>query len=352
MFLSSVKELTGVVRAPNGGAADAGGAATEQDPTTVPQTEPGTETVEEPEAEPEGEPEPEEASPQDELMRAMQAFGIPSDPQGFASHMRELHAARQQKQQLEQLYWQSVQQQRVPPQEPVKQEAPKLPWDIPQFDESLKQFLTTDEAGNIVAIPGADPTLPAQYRKYQQAREQALSRFLSNPHEALQPMLMPLIQQEAQRIVQSQMQQTYQQQAIGNLASQTTQYWEAHKEEFEDPITGQYTPMGVLFQNEFRAAHQSGHPNPLAVASNAVDAELLKFVLSERAKEPAPKPQNDRLAFLKARNGNGRGGSMKRPNGKRSPGQSDDLDQMWENLRSAYNDLPAEDFKKEPVPRG
>src|SRR5207247_1273253 len=86
--------------------------------------------------------------------------------------------AQQAQQQLQYLSYELQRLRSQPAPQPVPQvEQPKSKWQaLPEWNPAFEQFLTTDANGNIVAVPGADPTLPQKYREYKQAEK----AFISN----------------------------------------------------------------------------------------------------------------------------------------------------------------------------
>lgn len=320
-------------------APDAGAeAAVVDDPEEVVETqEPAAEPTTD--VEPAHEPAPAAPEPVDtnaELLKTLSAFGLPADPQGVAARLRDYNAAQQQNAQLRAMLWQIEQNkaQATPAAAPQVADKPKLPWELPKFDPRLKQQLIYDDQGNLTVRPGGPPNLVAEYQQYVQAREDALDKLLADPYGVMQQGLMPLIQAEAQKIVQQQFQQTQSQFAQQTFQQKVAGYYEKNKEWMEDPITRAPTAWGTFWGNQVQIAQRMGHPDPVEYAEQAIDAQLFRAQQMEAAQHPAAPAapvKDSRVAFLQARNKPGRGGSLPRPNGKKSPAQNND---PWEKLRA------------------
>ncbi len=287
----------------------------------------------------------------DDLAAALEAAGLPTDPRALISGLTTLRQQSSEAQQLRAMLWQMTQrQQQQPTVQQKPPEPPKAPWEVPQFDRGMLQMLTTDENGNIVPKPGADPTLADQYRRWNTARESALDKLVNDPYGTLQAGMMPLVQQEAQRIVQEQFQQMQRQQSEAAISQRLAQL---NKDpNYVDPMTGMPTPIGQEWNSHFAYARSIGHRDPVAYAESQIDAALLRFKLEQEQQEaanapppatPAEKRKSEQLAFLKGRQQPGRGGSMRRKNGAKSPPQDYDV---WKKLREDLKDVPLEDLRK------
>lgn len=75
-------------------------------------------------------------------------------------------------------------------------------WKVPEWNEQYERLLTRDKNGNVVAIPGADPSLPLKYQAYQQWQAETFKNFLTNPIETLRPGLEELIQAKANELIE------------------------------------------------------------------------------------------------------------------------------------------------------
>lgn len=276
--------------------------------------------------------------------------GLPTDPRQLTAGFTQLKQRAAEADQIRRMLWQQSQQMQQRPQAPPPTaEVPKqkMPWDIPgDFDPSMMEMLYTDAEGNILVKPGGDPTLPDRFKKWDKAQKAAQQKFLSDPYGSLKDGFMPLIQQEAQRIVQEQFQQQQSQQYIQSYQARLQKFEAENKSWTHDPITGGLTPMGRLWDDNLRYHASIGHRDPFAAADAAVDAELARQGWMQQEQQPATPPptqQQQQLAFLKGRAQQGRGGSMRRPNGKKSPPQDYD---PFKKLREDLAGVDPADFRQ------
>lgn len=315
------------------------------------EAEAGAAVADAPEPEPTETPEPSEQLPEPEEVSTepsaedpyatFDAFGIPRDREAANAHLRNLTAQAHQNAQLRAMLWQLEQgrQQQTEAPKPAAESKPKLPWELPKFDPRLKQQLVYDTEGNLTVRPGGPPNLVAEYQQYQQAREDAIDKFLADPYTVMQEGLMPLIRAEAERIAQQQFQNQQTQSAESAFQQRLQGYYQQNKQWLEDSVTGQPTQWAWTWGNAIKQARAMGHPDPLGYADQVIDAELFRFQQSQEADKPEPKNgQAAQMAFLKAKNKPGRAGAQSRPNGKKSP--SPDAD-PFARLRSDLEKLHA-----------
>jgi hypothetical protein len=74
-------------------------------------------------------------------------------------------------------------------------------WNVPEWKDEFSKFLTQDKNGNVVAVPGADPSLPLKYQAYQQWQAETFKKFLHDPIETLKPGLEEMIQAKATELI-------------------------------------------------------------------------------------------------------------------------------------------------------
>lgn len=74
--------------------------------------------------------------------------------------------------------WEKQQAQQAPQQAPQQQKSTVPEWDV-RWNRQLQQ----DENGNIVVIPGGDPSLPQKYAAYQEYAQEQAHKLFSNPAE-------------------------------------------------------------------------------------------------------------------------------------------------------------------------
>jgi hypothetical protein len=75
-------------------------------------------------------------------------------------------------------------------------------WKAPEWNTDYERFLTTDDKGRVVAVPGADPTLPMKYEQYRSWQKDTLTKFLQNPIETIKPGLEQMIEAKAQELIE------------------------------------------------------------------------------------------------------------------------------------------------------
>ena len=127
---------------------------------------------------------------QDDASFLQAAFLQAQQAQAMAPHMQHyLQHADQFRQ------WQ--QQQQAAQLQAQQQQGPRAPEWNPQW-ENLLRF---DAQGNPALVPGADPAILAKYYAFQQYRRDFADRLVRDP----QGTLAPVIQQEAQKLFQTQM---------------------------------------------------------------------------------------------------------------------------------------------------
>lgn len=126
------------------------------------------------------------------------------DQNAFAAVQAQLAQARQQLAQQanyvqlgQQVAAQRLQQ---PQQQPAAAQQTTSPFGVPQFDLRLKQYLTTDDKGQTVEMPGAPPGTLASYQQYMAAVPEAFHKLVTDPKGTLGPVLLDYIQQEAGKL--------------------------------------------------------------------------------------------------------------------------------------------------------
>ncbi len=146
------------------------------------------------------------------------------------------------------LGWQAHQaQQAQPQQQPQAPAKPPNPFGLPEFDHGLIQFIKRDPSGQLVVDPGAPPDTLARFQAYSQKRQEVERQFFDDPMKFLGP----LIQQEALKVSQQQVQQHlggYQEQVQAKTILERNADWLYDKEPngqrkfTTDPMTGQTAP--------------------------------------------------------------------------------------------------------------
>jgi hypothetical protein len=330
--------LKGFRYAPDAGAEAAPEAAEEQDESAALEVE-----------EPDAPEEREAAASQRDAYAEFEKIGLPKDPKQAASQLQYLQQQAREAEQYRQWYqYQAYQNQQVEAAkkqeaaEKQAQEQRKKLWELPQFDRRLLSQLTTDEYGNVVAKPGAIPTLPEDWRKWRDAREDAMDQalnMLADPVSFYESHLQAPIQRQvvgmAARIT-AYMLQEYQE-------KQRLQDFENQNREWVYDEGNQLTPAAHLWNRHYAEARNQGHPDPIRYATDALDAELYRrSVLQGAAESQGDVEDQKRMELLKrGARAPGRGGAV---NGKKkAPRTGSDV---WAEALEQMEDLPKEDFEK------
>ena len=139
----------------------------------------------------------------------------------LAQYQQYIPYAQQYLQNREQFEaWKSSQQQpaaQQPAQPTTTQEAMKKWWSPPEVRDSYKQYLVKDENGREVISENAPIDARHALYEYQKYKADFAQKFLTNPEDALGPMIQEIAQQQAKQIVESQFKEVQQQQFVSGL---------------------------------------------------------------------------------------------------------------------------------------
>lgn len=120
--------------------------------------------------------------------------------------------------------WLASQREQPAPQQPVEKttaaEAMRKWWNPPEVRESFKQYLVKDENGREVISQDAPLDAKHALYEYQKYKADFAQKFLTNPEEALGPMIQEIAQQQARQIVQSQFAEVQEHQYVSGLESE------------------------------------------------------------------------------------------------------------------------------------
>jgi hypothetical protein len=183
--------------------------------------------------------------------------------------------------------WRASQQQ---PQQPQQQAAPAPQpekakwWNPPEVKDGYKRYMTKDESGRDVIHPDAPYDAKLALTEWQNYRADFAQKFLSNPEEALGPMVAELAQKQAQEIVNQQL---------------ATRDREAYVETFEkenadwlfDENTGSVSPAGLLLHKYIDEARERGVPPGKDRADYAVEKVELELLRQRYAQDSSPQQQ-------------------------------------------------------------
>jgi hypothetical protein len=171
--------------------------------------------------------------------------------------------------------WLASQREQPAPQQPVQKttaaEAVRRWWNPPEVRESYKQYLVRDENGREVI--SADAPLDAKHSlyEYQKYKADFAQKFLTNPEEALGPMIQEIAQQQAAQIVQSQFAEMQQHQYVSGLEKENADW--LYEADGKTP-----TKEGLAAQQYIEQAAQLGIQSPEArweYATKMIERDLL-----------------------------------------------------------------------------
>lgn len=148
---------------------------------------------------------------------------------------------------------QPQQPQQPQPAEPV-QDALRQFWNPPEIRESYKQYLVRDENGREVI--SQDAPLDAKHALYEYMKYKAdfAQKFLSDPVEALGPMVSEIANRQAQQIVEQQFTAVQEQQYVANLERENSDWL------YDE--NGQPTEYGLAVQGYIKEAADAGIASP------------------------------------------------------------------------------------------
>lgn len=141
--------------------------------------------------------------------------------QALAQYQQYIPYAQQYLQNRDQFEaWQASQrqqQQPVAPQQSAAQEAVNKWWNPPELRDSYKQYLVKDENGREVIAENAPLDARHALYEYQKYKADFAQKFLTNPEEALGPMIQEQAKSIAQEIVEKQFSEVQRQQYVAGL---------------------------------------------------------------------------------------------------------------------------------------
>lgn len=278
------------------GAAVVDGAEADPEPEGNDATTADDEEDEDDEDDDSGDPETVEDEPAaEEVERTLTDFGLPSnDPEELGRHFMALQQQAQAQQQtqarlaqMEAMWWAQQQQAQQYQPQPQQPEKPRLPWSIPDgYQPDMRQFLTTDEEGNLVVKPGGDPRLPQMHRQYVQAQQQMLHMLATDPAAFFQQTVAPQWNQQNQQYVHQAIQQAIYQERLNNARMNfETQYRDILYDQ-----SGHLSPVGQSADQHYRQALQMGHPDPVGYTREMLDAAFFRATAGQQAAAQAATP--------------------------------------------------------------
>ena len=168
--------------------------------------------------------------------------------------------------------WLELQQQAQQPQQAPPQTPPQAKkwWNPPEVKDSYKRYLTKDEQGRDVIHPDAPYDAKLALTEWQNYRADFAQKFLSNPEEALGPMVAELAQKQAQEIIQEQL-ATRDREAFVDTFEKENADW------LYDQEGGSVSPAGLLFHKYVEEARTRGIPPGKERADYAVEKVELEL---------------------------------------------------------------------------
>lgn len=116
------------------------------------------------------------------------------------------------------------QQQAAPQQQASAAEAVKRWWNPPEVKDSDKQYMTRDENGREVISENAPLHVRERLYEYQKYKADFAQKFLTNPEEALGPMVEEIAKRKAEELVQSQFAAANETQFISQLEKENADW--------------------------------------------------------------------------------------------------------------------------------
>jgi hypothetical protein len=177
--------------------------------------------------------------------------------------------------------------QQAPPQQAPQQESW---WNPPQLRDAYKRYIVKDENGRDAISPDAPIDARHAISEYFQYRQNFAEKFLTNPEEALSPMVARLAQQQAQEIVQARFEEVQRQQYVSTL-EQSNRDWLYDQ-------SGNVSPEGEAARNYIEQAKAMGISSPEArwnYALQMVERDLLHQARSVQARQAQQQDFQSRL---------------------------------------------------------
>lgn len=168
-------------------------------------------------------------------------------------------------------------------------EPPKW-WNPPQVKDSWKSFIVKDAEGNDVIDPNAPLEAQAALREYQSYTADFARKLVTDPENALKPLVEQVAAQKAQELVQQQLGQYQAQNFVSSLEQQNADW--LYDEQ------GNVTQEGQAIQGYIDQARQIGIQDPHArwkYATGMLQRDLLEIRYGQmqqaQAAPPMPEPQ-------------------------------------------------------------
>lgn len=181
-----------------------------------------------------------------------------------------------------------------------ERQAPQQPrkdskwWNPPEFNPSWRGLVSRDESGNLVTTPGAPPDVLPKYLAYEQYRRDFADRFLSNPEEALSPLIQEKASSIAQEIVNSHLSQMREEHQAGTFLRENASW--LHQRDQNGGLVRDYSgrpvlsPAGRQFRSYVEEAEQIGIQGVAAqerYATRLLRADLVAAGIQPQNSQPS-----------------------------------------------------------------
>lgn len=268
--------------------------------------------------------------------------------------MRRMQAEQQQLQQYVQQYQYMLHQQQQKPLEQTTRSATERKpltgalkhWEsVPEWNENWSKLVRRDEEGNLVAVPGADPTLPQKYMQRLEWEERAQRTFFENPQQFLLESFQA--NPDFQNAIQQQIQQAVAQVQDRFEAQQIT----AQMKPYLQDESGQWNEAGLAYTQAIEHAEKNlgiyGTQQLHALGLQAATPYIRMMQAQQQAppeEKPAEVKKKRQINFLKkqAERKPNRGQSAEKRAKVRPPRDAVDLEkQMIEQMKDMGIDLDA-----------
>jgi hypothetical protein len=180
--------------------------------------------------------------------------------------------------------------------QPAPQQAPpqeKPWWSPPELRDAYKRYIVKDENGRDAIHPDAPLDAKHAINEYFAYRADFADKFLSNPEEALAPMVTRLAQQQAQQLMEQRFEQIGKEQYVSTLE-------EKNRDWLYDE-NGNVSPEGDAARNYIEQAKAIGIASPQArwdFALQMVERDLLRNAQSVQASQAQQQVFQQQIAAL------------------------------------------------------
>jgi hypothetical protein len=170
------------------------------------------------------------------------------------------------------------------------QEETKKWWNPPAIKDSYKRYLIKDEQGRDAIHPDAPMDARQALIDYQNYRADFAQKFLSNPEEALGPMIAEMAQKQAQEIIEKQLEARDNESYVANFEEENADWLYDKHENGERSVSF----AGVAFHKYVEEARARGYApgrDRAEYAVRQVELELLRQKYEQEQSRPPVQQQ-------------------------------------------------------------